>query len=255
MATGYRKAGEFCWINVLTPDPDEARAFFGALLGWTYPELPGMGHLIQVDGHRCGGLWDLAGPNTPPGAPAGIGVMVRVDDADDTSARAVALGGQAKPAFDIMEQGRMAECWDPNGAQFDLWQPKLNGGTDVDTTVHGAPSWFETMTTDVARASTFYEQLFGWTTESQVMPGMTYTSFKLDGAYVAGMMAITPEMGPIPPHWGVYFTVSDIEEAERHAITLGATLFLPVQDIPGVGRFAGVTSPQGVMFYVIQYSR
>ena len=70
MATGFRKAGEFCWINMLTPPPAEAREFFSKLLGWTYVELPGMGHSVQVGGRDVGGLLDLAGPNTPPGTRA-----------------------------------------------------------------------------------------------------------------------------------------------------------------------------------------
>lgn len=129
MTTGYRKPGDFCWINLLTPAPEAARAFFAELLEWTYTELPGgMGHRILVGGKNVGGLFDLANPGTPPGTPPGIGVMVRVDDADATVARAAQLGGTSRPAFDIMEQGRMAECTDPNGAAFDLWQPKLSLG-------------------------------------------------------------------------------------------------------------------------------
>ena len=46
MTTGTRRAGDFCWINMLTPRPAEAREFFGALLGWTYGEIPGMGHSV-----------------------------------------------------------------------------------------------------------------------------------------------------------------------------------------------------------------
>ncbi len=255
MTTGYRKPGDFCWINLLTPAPEAARAFFAELLEWTYTELPGgMGHRILVGGKNVGGLFDLANPGTPPGTPPGIGVMVRVDDADATVARAAQLGGTSRPAFDIMEQGRMAECTDPNGAAFDLWQPKLSLGADADTAVHGTPSWFETLTTDTARAAAFYGELFGWTAEPMALPGMDYTTFSLGGAPVAGMMAITPEMGPMPPHWAVYFTVRDTDAAVARAASLGATTLVPPQDIPGVGRFAGLTSPQGVMFYVIRYT-
>ena len=32
MTTGVRKPGEFCWINMLTPQPAEARAFFAGAL-------------------------------------------------------------------------------------------------------------------------------------------------------------------------------------------------------------------------------
>ena len=62
-------------------------------------------------------------------------------------------------------------------------------------------------------------------------------------------MQIMPEMGEIPPHWGTYFTVNDVNQTARQAVELGAQLFVPPQDIPGIGRYCGIKSPQGVMFY------
>ena len=254
MTTGTRKLGEFCWINMLTPRPDEARAFFGSLLGWTYSEIPGMGHAIKVDGHDIGGLFDLEGPKTPPGTPPLIGVMVKVESADATAEKANALGGQARPAFDIGESGRMSVLNDPAGAQFDLWEPKAMPGTDVNNRSHGAPSWFETLSRDSAKARPFYCELFGWTSETAPMGGTEYTTFQLDGLPVAGMMQITPEMGTFPSHWGVYFTVNDADAIVKLAAELGATIFIPVMPVPGIGRFCGLISPQGVRFYAIEYN-
>jgi predicted enzyme related to lactoylglutathione lyase len=255
MTTGVRRNGQFCWINMLTPEPAKAREFFGTLLGWAYVEIPGMGHRIQVDGRDIGGLFDLASPNTPPGTPPLIGVMVRVASADATVAKVVSLGGKAMPAFDIMDQGRMAVCHDPNGAAFDVWEPKKGQGADADSSRHGATSWFEAVTTDVDRASTFYSTLFGWTPEAMPMPEFVYTTFKLGDDYVAGMMPILPKMGPVRPHWGTYFTVDDVDATTAVAKSLGATNCVPPMDIPGVGRMSGIVSPQGVMFYVITYAR
>jgi predicted enzyme related to lactoylglutathione lyase len=133
MPRRVRNAGEFCWINMLTPDPDAARDFFAKLLGWTYSEMPGMGHLIRVDGSDIGGLFDLNSPQTPPGTPPLIGVMVKVENADAVAEKVKKLGGKAEPAFDIAENGRMAVCHDPSGANFDLWEGKNSPGTDVDT--------------------------------------------------------------------------------------------------------------------------
>ena len=42
MATGERRIGEFCWINILTPEPAVAQQFYASLLGWTYVEIPGI---------------------------------------------------------------------------------------------------------------------------------------------------------------------------------------------------------------------
>ena len=249
MPRRVRNAGEFCWINMLTPDPDAARDFFAKLFGWTYGELPGMGHLIKVDGSDIGGLFDLNSPQTPPGTPPLIGVMVKVESADATAERVKKLGGKAEPPFDIAENGRMAVCHDPSGANFDLWQGKNSPGTDVDTTIHGAPSWFENLTDDMDRATAFYTELFGWTAEVMPQPDLRYMTFKLGGEWVAGML----EMGGMPPHWGTYFTVVNADVIAGKAEQLGGKVFMPAKEVEGVGRFAGLVSPQGVHFYVITY--
>lgn len=257
MTTGTRKTHDFCWINVMTPEAERARAFFGRLFGWTYGEMPGVpgGQLILAGGRTAGALMDLAVANMPPGTPAVIGVLVKVESADDAVAKVNSLGGRAEPAFDVLDNGRMAMCNDPNGAIFAVWQPKKQAGMDVDSHTHGAPGWFETLTSDVGRAVAFYKALFGWTAEEQQMPGMTYTLFKLDQVPVAGAMSILPHMGNVPPHWAMSFTVNNADETARLGVELGATLCIPVSEIPGVGRFAMLKSPQGVSFQITEWAR
>ncbi|MDG3006035.1 VOC family protein [Paludisphaera mucosa] len=249
-----RKVGEFCWINMLTSRPEDAKAFFGELLGWTYGEIPGMGWFIEVGSSKIGGLFDLDGPNTPPGTPAGIGVMVKVDDADATGEKAKALGGSAKPAFDVGPPGRMAEIFATDGAAIDVWQPNQMPGTDVDAGLAGAPSWFETMTHDGERASRFYADLFGWTAEKSPNPAVDYTIFKLDGANIAGQLTVPADAGYPPPFWAVYFTVDDPDATAKKAVELGGQVIVPPTDIPAVGRFCALKSPQGVYFYTVHYT-
>ena len=239
---------------MLTPQPKAACEFFGKLLGWTYVEMPGMGYTVLVGGRNIGGLFDLHGPNTPPGTPAYIGVMVKVENADALCQKIAAFGGKARPAFDIMDHGRLSVCFDPNGGEFDAWEPQKMHGTDVDSTLHGAPCWFQTLTSDVELAAKFYCDVFGWTAEVKAMPmrGVNYTSFKLNGEPVAGMLPILPQMGEVKPHWATYFTVSDVTACARDAVQLGAKLCVRVHDIPDVGSICGITSPQGVTFYVFK---
>ena len=67
-----------------------------------------------------------------------------------------------------------------------------------------------------------------------------------------GMLQITPEMGPIPPNWLVYFAVDDCDAKVQKATELGATVMKPADDIPGVGRFAILTDPQQAAFAIIK---
>jgi hypothetical protein len=255
MATGVRRSGEFCWINILTSRPGEARKFFSELFGWTYKDLPEMGGgIFSVGAHEVGGMWDLDAPGTPPGTPAGIGVTVKIDDADAAAEKVRSLGGQAQPPMDIMTNGRMVACTDPLGASFDLWEAGDQPGTTADTSNHGVPSWSELLTNDPARAREFYESLFGWTSSESDIGDMKYTTFKLGDDFVAGMMQLSPEMSGMPTGWSTYFTVTDVDATVEKAAAQGSHVFMPAMDVPTVGRMAGLVSPQGVTFYVIRYT-
>jgi predicted enzyme related to lactoylglutathione lyase len=66
-------------------------------------------------------------------------------------------------------------------------------------------------------------------------------------------MPTPPGKEGVKPHWGTYCTVDDADAAALHAVERGGTLFVPPMDIPDIGRFCGIESPQGVMFYAITY--
>lgn len=120
-------------------------------------------------------------------------------------------------------------------------------------TSHGALSWCELMTTDPAGAAKFYGELFGWTGEDAGM-GMPYTVLKLGDQGFGGIMEIPPDAPPgMPPHWGVYVTVDDVDATVRKAQQLGGRVLVPPQDIPEVGRFSVLQDPQGAVISVIRY--
>lgn len=255
MTTGIRSAGNFCWINILTAKPAEAKSFFGTLLGWGYVPIPGMGDRIQIGGHDIGGLFDLHGTGTPQGAKAQIGVMIKVDAIGNSCSAITSHGGKAMDPMDIGDQGRMAVCFDPSDAEFDLWQPLKGPGTNVDSMTSGAPSWFELATSGLDGCAEFYSSVFGWGPEAMPLPGRRYLTFKHGEGYVAGMFAIESDMGDPAPGWRTYFTVTDIDTTWKQALELGATERIPISEIDGVGRFGGLLSPQGVPFHIISYQR
>ena len=119
---------------------------------------------------------------------------------------------------------------------------------------HGAFSWCDLMTTDVEKAKGFYTRLFGWDTEEMSMPEMNYTVVKAGGKGIGGIMAM-PKDAPqgMPPMWGAYVTVDDVDSTARTAEQLGAKLLVPPQDIPKVGRFCVIQDPQGAVISAITY--
>jgi len=119
---------------------------------------------------------------------------------------------------------------------------------------HGSISWSELMTTDVPGAKSFYEKLFGWEFEDAPMEGMTYTVIKANGTETAGLMAMPEQAQGAPPAWGLYITVDNVDETADKAAAAGATIHLPPQDIPEVGRFCVLQDPQGAFISIISYT-
>lgn len=120
---------------------------------------------------------------------------------------------------------------------------------------NGAFSWYELMTEDAATAKQFYAELLGWETEDVPMENGTYTIVKLGDQQIGGIMDIPPqakEMG-VPPNWGIYIAVDDVDASAARAQELGATALVPPTDIPGVGRYSTIQDPQGAVISIITY--
>ena len=117
----------------------------------------------------------------------------------------------------------------------------------------GVFSWNELATTDVAAAKKFYGELFGWTWQDIQAGEMDYTMVKLGDREVGGMMTIPADAQGMPPAWGSYVTVNDVDASVTLAESLGGKICIPVQDIPDVGRFSVITDPQGAMLSLITY--
>lgn len=119
---------------------------------------------------------------------------------------------------------------------------------------HGAFSWCELMTTNTTAAKEFYSQLFGWTMEDKPIPEGVYTVVSAAHQQVGGLMKMPDEMSAMPPHWGVYITVNNVDNTAKQVEELGGKVFLAPMDIPDVGRFAMIQDPQGAMLSIISYN-
>ena len=247
--------GTFSWPELATTDQKGASAFYGALLGWDVDEQP-MGPtetytMFKMRNLEVAAACALRPEERQHGVPPHWNAYVTVADADATSTRARELGGTVlAPPFDVMDAGRMAVLQDPTGAVISVWQPAAHIGAKI-LREPGALGWTELATRDTAAAEAFYTQLFGWEAKTGDAGGQRYTEFKVGTQPDAGMMAMDPAWGDVPPHWMPYFQVSDSDAAAAKALELGGRVFVPPTDIPNVGRFAMLADPQGAMFSVI----
>lgn len=118
---------------------------------------------------------------------------------------------------------------------------------------HGVFSWNELMTTDVPGAKKFYSELLGWTFNEINSTGMDYTMVKVGDREVGGIMAMPPEAQGMPPAWGSYVTVKNVDALAERVEKLGGKILLPAQNIPNVGRFMVIQDPQGAVLSLITY--
>ncbi|GHE68453.1 VOC family protein [Streptomyces capitiformicae] len=135
---------EFCWMDLKTRDLPGTAAFFSAVLGWRFAvdeeDWRRATKIATVDGHRIGGVSDLANSVYPPGTPPHLAHYLAVDDIDRRVETATAHGARlVVPPFDAGDQGRMATLTDPTGAAFSLWQPHRFTGWEFPPHAAGAP--------------------------------------------------------------------------------------------------------------------
>lgn len=117
--------------------------------------------------------------------------------------------------------------------------------------LNGKFVWYELHTPDLEGAERFYGKVLGWTQRDAGVPEIRYTLNSAGDQDIAGMT--TPMMPDSPHAWYGYIAVDDLDKAAAGAERSGATLMIPVSPIPGIGRFAMVSDPQGAAFAMIQY--
>ena len=249
--------GSFCWADLVAKEEDVAKDFYTSLFGWTFEDRPVMEEAVYTifskEGKQVCALFKMFPDLLESGHPSYWQNYVTVENADKAVKRAVELGGQiAQEPCDVLDKGRVAMIRDPAEAFLSLWQPWAHKGADV-MGEPGAINWNELLTRDVERAGSFYAELFGWARTVTTNPeGGDYTVFMSGEEPRAGMLELTPEMGGMPPHWGVYFGVENFDAALEKAIGLGGQGTFPPMDIPDVGRIGGIMDPQGACFTAME---
>lgn len=249
--TQAKPAGTPTWVDVVTPDPDAARAFYHAVFGWEYdiggPEFGGY-TTARLGARSTAGLSGPQ-PGAPP-MPAAWGLYFASPDVAADSARVLSLG--AKPLYPAMAVGAfgsMAGFQDPTGAAFSFWQAGQHIGYQV-TDEPGSAAWHELYTPNAKQARDFYAAVLG--ASADPMPGgLEYYVLKHGEKMLGGIMQIDPAWGQMPAQWVTYFAVANADASAAVIARHGGQLMSAVEDSP-FGRLAAVRDPQGATFKIIQ---
>lgn len=253
------RPGTPCWFELASTDPDKSSAFYQGLFGWSRMDMD-MGELgtysFLNNANGCiGAMCGMMPEQSEQGMPSAWGVFFAVDNCDDSTAQAVELGATViMPPMKVEEHGRVSVIADPTGAVFSLWQSTSEGGGPFVMFEDYSVGWVELATRDPAKAREFYSSLLGWTyTESPIpIPDSgNYIEISVGDTRFGGILPMNSEWGEIPPHWGIYVPVPDVDACVARAQELGGGNPLPAFDAPGVGRISMVADPTNAMCYVI----
>jgi predicted enzyme related to lactoylglutathione lyase len=239
----------------MTPDPKAAAEFYSKVIGYsvqTHDMPSGPYHMLMDGSTPRAGIMSLPEPGIPPN----WSFYVTVDDVDAIVDTAKGRGAeQAWPLTDVPDVGRMTGFIDPHGAYFSVIQYSygdMEGAPEFESffVSHGAFSWFELRSQNVAAARDFYTALFRWNIEDTPVAGITYPVIKVGGTGVGGM--IPPPAPGIPSHWAGFITVNDADQTAEAARSAGGSI-LASMDMPEVGRIHVIQDPQGANVSVITY--
>jgi len=242
--------GTPAWVDLMVPDRQAARAFYGPLFGWDFAEgSPETGYYTTAlkHGQPVAGIGEVQpGVEAPPAAWT---TYLAVDDVHSTVERATTAGATVlMEPMGVMEFGRMAVLADTTGAVFGLWQAGSHTGANL-VNEPGAMIWNEGLSHDLAAARGFYGSVFGYTFDdmSGPGPGFDYVAANVDGKNVGGLGGTGTLPDDAPPHWRVYFAAADTDAATARAVELGATVLDGPRDSP-YGRLATLSGPAGEQF-------
>lgn len=255
--------GSWVWYELMTPDPEGAKAFYDAVVGWnmqtSHAGNDDYGFIVNADGGMTGGILRLNKDMTEGGAqPCWIG-YIGVDDVDASLVAIEAAGGKTlMPARDVEMAGRIAMVADAGGAPFYIMKPTPPPGSEGgESNVfsadkrYGRCGWNELMAGDAKREIDFYTGQFGWTLPDAMDMGEMgkYQFIAHDDVTVGAIMPMMPETPH--PHWNHYFWVPSIEAAKGLAEANGGTVINGPMQVPGDDWIVMVLDPQGAVFSMV----
>jgi uncharacterized protein len=252
--------GRFVWHDLMTTDPDAAKAFYTAVTGWGTQvwEASTPPYMMWTAGETpIGGSMRLPDEAVAGGARPHWLAYVTVPDVDAAVAQAQELGAKVmRQPTDIPTVGRFAVIADPQGASIAVYKPANEQPEPEGMPPVGDFSWHELATTDAEAAFRFYSELFGWEKISAMDMGPMgfYHIYGRKGQSLGGIYNKPPEM-PGPPAWLHYVRVPDIHKAFEAINANGGKVINGPMEVPGGDQIVMGIDPQGGPFAVHQVKK
>ena len=255
--TADHRVGKVIWADLVTPDLEGAKRFYGGLFGWTFRDATAGDKEFAVAllaGQPVAGLVQRSVPSGEHKQPAWL-TFIAVKDTGEADRVAVAHGGKVlSPPRDYPERGRQAILADPQGAVFAVLQSGSGDPPDV-LPPNGGWIWSSLITTDPNTGAAFYQALFGY--EVFALPsddGREHLLLAADGYARATANSPAVTAPNVNSHWLNFVRVAGAADACKKAVALGGRVLVqPHPDRHGE-MVAVVADPLGAPFGLLEWS-
>ncbi len=234
------------------PDDKPLIDFYGELFGWSLQAMEGGGYTM-IDTRGGGGINGGIG-KSQTGEPWST-FYVEAADLQAVLDKAEALGGKVvMPVTDFGGAVTIAMFNDPDGLLVGL----VKSAPDAEQADGPAPSagqgeavdWFEVLGSDAERTQRFYAELFGWTLNSDGLPGYRLVNTGAGRGIQGGLGA-----GDGTQRWAtIYAKVPDVEQALARAGQLGGSRIYGPQAVDDHMQTGALRDPAGNVFGVYQHA-
>jgi len=250
---GKTLPGKFIWYDLATENPESARAFYGAVFGWKFREVPGAPASFTLIENASGKVGGLFRQSRPPGATVGSRwlSLMSVRDVEKSAAVVKARGGEVLIApRAVAGRGVHAVFRDPEGAVFGVLANE--GGDPADTPVDdGEVFWLDLFAHDPAKAAAFYAEVAGYDVAVGEVAGRRRTLLATGGIARAGVARLPASADK--PGWLPYVLVSDVPGTLARVRAAGGKLVMqPRADLLG-GNLAVIADPSGGLVGIVNW--
>ncbi|MEU4795283.1 VOC family protein [Streptomyces sp. NPDC023327] len=258
---GYAQ-GVPCWADAMLPDVEGGKRFYGELFGWTFDEGAGPRYAHYTQAYADGLPVAALAAKADGRMPTVWTVYLATPDVAALARRIKSAGGSmVTEPMTVGPAGTMGLAADPEGAVFGLWQAGTHQGFGRRRRP-GTYRWCEVYSRDGTRVDPFYEHVFGYGGHDLDLGGTDFRTWSPAGApagpdtAIGGRSLMSPATDgysrpETPPHFLLYFDVTDADATARAVTRLGGRVQLPPHDSP-YGRTAVLRDNQGATFAVLQ---
>jgi uncharacterized protein len=264
--------GKVIWADLVTPDVEGAKRFYGQLFGWTFKDVAGDPNYTVVSSgdDAVAGFYLKPVPTGEQHQPSWL-TFLAVKDVNRAAKVAAAQGGKVLvQPVSFPHRGRQAVLADPDGAVFAVMTAE--GGDPPDYLAEpGQWIWSTVLVSEPRRETAFYHTLFGYKVfdlahepEDETAPTAGTSATDAGGQHYvlandnfarAGLHSLPEDAIKRHPHWMNFVRVTDATVAAQKAVALGGKVVVePHPDRHG-GQLAILTDPAGAAFGVMEWTQ